>query len=83
MNSYFKRLIFLLIATSQTFAYADFNSGLDAASITIQYIMADPPLPSRHPDGKGLQFKLKPGYVTGDTEADYEYGGHIVIRRDR
>jgi hypothetical protein len=56
-------------------AMADFNSGLDATAITVQYIMADPPLPSKDHKKNSHSIKGKPGFVTGKTEAHYDYGG--------
>lgn len=54
---------------------ADFNSGIDAAALTIQYMMADPPLPHNDSEMGKMRASIKPGYITGDTEANYDYGG--------
>jgi len=69
-----KILIFIL-ASLPSLSFADFNSGLDASALSIQYMMVDPPLPLIHHKKGTYKGTVKPGYLTGNTIADYDYGG--------
>lgn len=71
-----KRSIFaLLVLPIISFdVSADFNAGLDATAITVQHIMADPPLPASENEKGKHSIKAKPGYIFGETEANYSYG---------
>ena len=73
-----KKLLLLSFSVYISFfssAYAEFNAGLDASALSIQYMMADPPLPMINHKDKTYKASIKPGYLTGDTEANYTYQG--------
>ncbi len=69
------KILGILLALLPSILLADFNSGLDASALSIQYMMADPPLPLIHHKKGTYKATFKPGFIFGDTVADYEYGG--------
>ena len=69
------KLILLIIFLISVSVRADFNSGIDAAVIAVQYIMADPPMPASDLEKGKYTASVKPGYIRGDTKANYDYGG--------
>lgn len=73
-----KLLISALLIVFSNHSFAEFNAGLDASALAIQYMMADPPLPMINAKEKTYKGTVKPGYLTGDTEANYDYGGGAI-----
>lgn len=66
-----KFTVFLLILSFFSIASANVRSGLNIAPLAVQYIMADPPLPSVDGEKGDHQTLVKPGYIFGDYTGNY------------